>query len=280
MHAKEAEEKVKELLIQRGFDVTRLETEARQAMGLKTADFRAEHPQETWVIEVKERILDRGAERRLDAGESVSQTARIDDDPERFYMALRGYRDGVEQIRDTRCEGDLSAVWFVLNEHVTKALDAEQLLYALLGRLEVSVSFPNARVVYAIHDPEFGTEVDAVVFQVHGRIRVVLNPWTDPGRLARARASRLVQSAAEVVDPRDEIDSGTAWVAPPPELARELCRQHLATLNTDKKVDSFEGRKRREFHVQCALNHLYGPDVGSFSLQFLQIERRRILGRG
>ena len=82
-------------------------------------------------------------------------------------------------------------------------------------------------------------------------------------------------------DPRAEIDSGEAWLAPSPEVARELGAQHLKALRTDKSIDAYEGAKRREFQVELALRQMYGHDitVGSFLSEVLHVVRQRLPGK-
>lgn len=279
MDSKEAERAAAELLTQHGFAVTKLETQEREKQRKKTADFRAVLHDETWVLDVKGRQLDRVAEKRLDAGEVVEHTARLEDDPNQFFMAFRRFQDGAEQVKATRLPGELGAVWFILNEHVTKAMDPDQLCSTLLGSRRIFAPAPELRTVYAVHEPQFGREVDAVVFQRRSQIAVLLNPWTTPERLARVRTSRLVRCAAgQVKDPRAEIDSGEAWVAPSPEEARELGILYLKTLRTDKSIDVYEGAKRREFQIELALRQMYGPDitVGSFLSEVLHTVRQRL----
>lgn len=196
MDSKGAEQAAKNLLERFGFEVTELET--RSTAGKKTTDFRARHLQESWVLDVKERLLDRDVERRLDAGERVEQIARPEDDPSPHYMALNRFKRGAKQIKDTRQAGELGAVWFVLNEHISKEMDPEQLFTALLGMGQIQAPFPHLQPVYGVYKPEFGSDADAVVLQRRSQVTVLLNPWTAPERLMLARASHLVLTTTRI----------------------------------------------------------------------------------
>ncbi len=239
-----------------GFHVERLDVRE----GMKTADYRATHVDEAWVIEVKSRQPHYAAEKAVAAGE-VWDTHKAPHDEIEPFMAINKYKEASVQVASTKQGDELGAVWFVLNPQASADADPEQLRCALLGLRRICHRFPDFRNVYGVYTPEFGTDVD-VVFLQHSAacLEAILNPWSP--RLPRVRQAHALKYATGVSDPGAEIDGGQAWMAPSVEEARRLGASHLKTLSTDRHIDAHEGRERRAKQVELALAHLYGCQGG------------------
>lgn len=230
---------------------TTLKVPEVQSLKEKRSDFRIAQGPEKWVVEVKSRHGDKKRDQAVLDGLQVEYHSSPHTEPVGRFHPMRSFRKAAVQLAATRQPDELAALWFVVNNNPSDELNADEVTSALLGsRLLMDFSTGCTTEIYEVYEPEFGRDVDVVVFEYPSGGKMLLNPWSP--RLPLARSSQLI-THCPVHDPRAELEAGRAVTAPSFSEARRLGELRLGRLHTDAKIDRFEGRRRREWHVQLAL---------------------------
>lgn len=225
----------------------------------KRSDFRIARGSEQWTVEVKSRHGDKKREQAAKNGLPVEYESSPHTEPVGRFHPMRGFRKAAAQLAATRQPDELAAVWFVVGADPSDELNADEVTSALLGSRKLMDFLTGLTTeIYEVYKPEFGSEVDVVVFEYPSGGKMLLNPWSP--RLAMARSSHFITHCA-VHDPRAELEAGRSILAPSFSEARRLGELRLARSNTDATIDRFEGRRQREWHVQLALEELGLPPM-------------------
>lgn len=205
----DAERVVEEMLVNKGFIVTRLE----EATDTRTADFRVADGTTSYLIEVKSKVDDEGFYVKLRSGDPV-----ICDEPRgpRNVMS-RIVRDAADQLGSTPADdSEFRMIWFVA-EGRDADLQAEQFRSTLYGTADLLVAGRGeaVRCYYFTYSEFFQLrEVDCALITKGGRsLLCVNNLGVRARRLRETKLYKDFESAGALCDPELEESRSKAFVA-------------------------------------------------------------------